>query len=440
MVFSVVIPFMEDRVNNVNLVLHSLAVQDFDMSSVEIILVQDGGKDVSTKIEKLNLNVNYHLRPKFIRKNGVAPRNFGASVAKNEFLVFLDSDVLLQKDGLKYFAEDLKFNANRIICGTYAWRKPMAITPEDIRDRFDAIESEQLPTLECDFSHNIMPDCRQQFENSPEQVFYMEDGIHNFLACFGGLLCVPKTVFNLTGGFPNWLSAGLCDDGAAGLAWMLAGAGISFDKRVSGQHMYHSRNRDYVVNQSRKEAEELNSRYGLPPYQPRGIMPEEILKEYLELQGPTIIPEEKPDVEVIVVKDKRAVKLEGHPLIYALEKGVLKPIPDPETFFALGFKPGDEEIITREQFLKYKMSMPYMTAKRDLERKLNELTPNVLNKGRVIRFVSNPTVYWEHKGNIRGIPNPETLHQLGFMMDDVEIISDDEMKGYKEMPPFASIA
>ena len=81
----------------------------------EIIIVDDGSKiDLrpTTELFKESLNIQ------FFRKDNSGPglsRNYGARRAKNDWLVFVDSDVIVEKD----YIENIKKNIHEIHCDAF---------------------------------------------------------------------------------------------------------------------------------------------------------------------------------------------------------------------------------------------------------------------------------------------------------------------------------
>ena len=94
MSLSVIIPvYNEERY--LKSTLDSLKDQDF--KKFETIIVCNGCTDKSFKIAKNFTNKVYDLKEKNVSK----AKNYGAKKAKYDFLVFLDADVLLEKNVLE---------------------------------------------------------------------------------------------------------------------------------------------------------------------------------------------------------------------------------------------------------------------------------------------------------------------------------------------------
>jgi glycosyltransferase involved in cell wall biosynthesis len=109
---SIIIPIF-NRKDELFELLQSLLFQ-ID-KNFEIIIVDDGSPmDLRTTIEVFEKNVDL----KFFRKENSGPglsRNYGAKRAKNDWLIFLDSDVTLEKN----YIENIKKNLEKTLCDAF---------------------------------------------------------------------------------------------------------------------------------------------------------------------------------------------------------------------------------------------------------------------------------------------------------------------------------
>ena len=103
--FSIIVP-VYNRPNEVDELLESLTKQSY--SNFEVIIVEDGStvtcKDIISKYEPL-LNVRY-----FFKENSGPgdTRNYGSQHSQGEYLLILDSDVILPPDYLDNIISELK--------------------------------------------------------------------------------------------------------------------------------------------------------------------------------------------------------------------------------------------------------------------------------------------------------------------------------------------
>ena len=81
----------------------------------EVIIIDDGSSvDLLPTIQDFenNLNISYY------KKENTGPglsRNFGAKKAKNEWLVFVDSDVIVEKN----YIQNIKNNLQNTLCDAF---------------------------------------------------------------------------------------------------------------------------------------------------------------------------------------------------------------------------------------------------------------------------------------------------------------------------------
>ena len=105
MTYSIIVPVF-NRPDEIDELLESLCRQTY--SDFEVIIVEDGSdkpcKDVCDKYQEL-------LDLKYFKKGNSGPgqsRNYGAERSKGDYLIVLDSDVVLPEDYLKTINEELK--------------------------------------------------------------------------------------------------------------------------------------------------------------------------------------------------------------------------------------------------------------------------------------------------------------------------------------------
>lgn len=293
--FSVIIPTTGGRLENLELVLTSLANQVFPKQLYEVIVVNDGGDKealdlvktfedsfnslkyiYSNKFEPLDFDKSLEDIPfadylevecwpdKDWERGGVEnvqPRNKGVFLADADFLIFADSDIILCPTALACYFQDMMHNPDRIMLGVYHWLYPMYVTPEDVATRFDAVINEHLAkkmmeeveplnskTGKHDQTHNIMRDLRMKDFNTytPDDVLKSPGSLHAGMAMFSGNICWPRYIFEDIGGYTPYLAAGAHEDGFSGISAYRAGHGISYDNRIIGGHLYHHRNVEWV--------------------------------------------------------------------------------------------------------------------------------------------------------------------------------------------------
>lgn len=111
--FSIIIPSY-NRASQIVQTLHSLLEQSF--KDFEIIVVDDGSTDNTQEIMN-----DYCIKHSFIKyekqsnKGVCTARNNGAKIAKGEYLIFLDSDDLVESSWLKDFYQGILEDKSLII-------------------------------------------------------------------------------------------------------------------------------------------------------------------------------------------------------------------------------------------------------------------------------------------------------------------------------------
>lgn len=125
---SVIVSTSPGRESNLFYCLKNLSLQTHQ--AFDIIIVDDGSsgcEQVSWAYEKQS-NITYHWRP-----NDCCParsRNTGASLAKSELLVFIDSDILLNPGALQYYSLYFKDAKPMIVYGYYGnYKSPLFYAP-----------------------------------------------------------------------------------------------------------------------------------------------------------------------------------------------------------------------------------------------------------------------------------------------------------------------
>jgi len=235
---SVVIP-VRNRVQNINLVLAALTKQTY--KNFEVIISDDNSTDEASSLVE-GWRSHFSLRYLFnnIRYgswNASRPRNLGAWIASpdNRAFLFLDSDVVLPPTALEHYKEDLDHNSNRVVIGGYHWLKHNNFSQQDI-----LVQTDHRAFFESIVEAHDMRMPSFEKASTPDDVF---TAVFDGLACFGGNLLIPRSIFFKVGGFDETILKG-CEDGDMGLSlWSLAKSGIiagfSYDRRTCGYHLKH---------------------------------------------------------------------------------------------------------------------------------------------------------------------------------------------------------
>lgn len=108
-VFSFIIPVF-NRPDELNELLESLTTQTVEPNTFEVIVVEDGSQITSKEVCNA---FKYKLNLKYFEKENSGPglsRNFGAEKAQGQYLIILDSDVVLPKQYLQNVVKELNTN------------------------------------------------------------------------------------------------------------------------------------------------------------------------------------------------------------------------------------------------------------------------------------------------------------------------------------------
>jgi glycosyltransferase involved in cell wall biosynthesis len=245
---SIIIPVGDGRDDNLDLCLYALRLQTY--GDFEIVVAADGDHGVAGVLysHRNHIPITYYHRRRDTHNLGAVNRNVGAKLARGQFLLFIDSDVVLNPRALEFYAEDFRDFPQRAIAGPYHWCAPMRVWRDDIQDweRFaaQAMDLMTKPKAELDplgfkLNHNIGLDSRKAWTEGahPEDVYSAD--YPRALMLLSGNMAISRQLFEYAGGFWEEISRGI--DGAFGLALAEAGGSYSFDPRCYGLHLYHDR-------------------------------------------------------------------------------------------------------------------------------------------------------------------------------------------------------
>ena len=140
---SIIIPIYNSQ-KYLRRCLDSILVQQ--IKEIEVIMVDDGSTDASAEICMEYKQKDYRFAYSYQKKKGVsAARNRGISIAKGEYIAFVDSDDTVEKNMFEKMYCSAKDN-NSDIC---------------ICDYYRVIGSERLPVTDSIKSGLYLNDCRQ---------------------------------------------------------------------------------------------------------------------------------------------------------------------------------------------------------------------------------------------------------------------------------------
>ena len=238
---SVIIPVGDNRDANLDLCLYALRNQTY--REFEVVIAADGDHGVTLCSD--HLPITYYHRRRDRNNLGAVNRNVGVSLAKGDFLLFIDSDVVLNPRALEYYADDFNDFSQRAIAGPYHWCAPMNVCREDIDywEVFAAramelmgIPKKDLDPLGFEMNHNVGIDSRPCWQTDKDNLFC---DYPKSLQLLTGNMGISRKVFQDAGGFSEELISGI--DGEFGIRVCKTGHVFSFDSRCYGLHLYHDR-------------------------------------------------------------------------------------------------------------------------------------------------------------------------------------------------------
>lgn len=230
------------RQASLQLTLTWLSRQTF--TDFEVIVVDDGGTDESGTVAK-SFSCTYIWHP----HNGFGlskSRNQGASVARGNIFLFIDSDIMLAPKSLATLQQLYEENPDRAIGGYYKYLPGMEITAND---SWDDIWNYRLP--EKDIVQRGKPvglDVRDAWRRLDEQnhnflredVFEYEHKVCWAPMCLlGGVMAIPRHIFEQTDGFDESFNTYGGEDAEMSLAIISRGYGISYCRSIAGAHIAH---------------------------------------------------------------------------------------------------------------------------------------------------------------------------------------------------------
>lgn len=247
---GVVIPAVQDRLDNLRLVLAYLADQTHPIEHV--VIVCDGWQldynDIDLRLSPTIVSIEKH------HPGMEQPRNVGVRflLPSCTHVWFCDSDIILAEDALESLMDAVYHNPMGLVYAPYDWMAP----------------GERLP--------------RWDLHNDPRWEMFLKYEPHdvvrdrNFgvaLGCFSGNLVWNIEEFKRVGGFWNELYMGRCEDGELGLRAAAMGIPMSMQRKARGWHVHHPINGKLINEKNSRDVPMINERH--PWLQDEGIIVED---------------------------------------------------------------------------------------------------------------------------------------------------------------------
>ena len=263
--YSIIIPTY-NRENNLACCLMALLMQTYSHRYWEIIIADESDRIPWQMIGAYTkeLNIKYFWQKAETGNPGPA-KNIAARIAVGEALIFVDSDVILNNEALKFYDELHTEYPEAIICGRYDWLLPMRVAPDSVARHFDEVVSNRLPS-----NSPVLPgplpgidprwrDVAVPAWDKPSQL--SPSGKPFSLAMFGGNTLIPKALFEKSGGFDPNIKGHGGEDCMLGWRMFEIGAKAMFTDKTMGWHIDHKRNQAQNDVDVRKNIQYIENKY-----------------------------------------------------------------------------------------------------------------------------------------------------------------------------------
>ena len=245
--YSIIIPTY-NREGNLKNCLMALVMQTLPPEKWEVLVLDSGTIPAIQAVQKYSEALN--LRYLWMRDETGNPgpkKNIGGKMARGTALIFIDSDVIVNRNALSAYDRLHSKYPESIICGRYDWLLPMNITEEMVASAFDRVVSNQFPQI-APVAAGPIPgadprwcDARTSSWNTPSALSPIT-GKPFALGMFGGNTLIPKELFLQSGGFDAKIVLHGGEDCDLGWALFQMGAKTMFTEETIGWHLWHPRN------------------------------------------------------------------------------------------------------------------------------------------------------------------------------------------------------
>ena len=292
-----VVTTVYNRLPGLKLHLASLVLQK-DAPDFHVVVADDGSEaDLTAYVLQVAkvLPVTYLRVPHGDPLLGVRTRNMGCAVVPREttHIWLTDADIVFNPNAVFGAYKHLREEPNVVIAGRYDWMPNMAVTPEDLAERFEDFVNCRLPRLP------MKPESQGGAEELPSgaradprtRFGVWGDCVTTFDckgATLGSNLIVPIEAWKQTGGYDENMPPA-CNAGDAEFGFALEKCGwrnIHCD-HIAGYHLYHERNILGLTLGVRKGIAYICQKYGVP-FNPKNLpeLPEGVTDEWSEAQCP----------------------------------------------------------------------------------------------------------------------------------------------------------
>lgn len=340
--FSIVIPCY-NRLENLKLVLAGIHAQ-VNPPDYQVIIADDGSTDGT--VEFLN-NYVHHVHYIWCGPHqGFRPhrtRNIGVTQAVGRWVIFLDSDVILNPHALEEHAKLREKFPDIVVIGMYHFAMPGHLTQNMIVDDYEKNVMGLVPSSLSQGPPQPGIDCRVNGftdELSEDKIITHYDG----LGFFGGNTSWPVDLFWEIGGYDEKMPSGMGEDAELGQRMRGSIDGELVRQPVPvlqyapiyGVHIHHDRDWEESRQLVQKSIFYIDKKYGIG--------------QFARNTRPETDPRQK-DLYLWYQKEMKAilVRLQDEYTVYAVsEDGMYVGLPVPEWISELGFTPSDVKSVDKE--------------------------------------------------------------------------------------------
>ncbi|HEX3028860.1 MAG TPA: glycosyltransferase [Clostridia bacterium] len=301
--YSFVIPAYNNKILLKN-TLEALNYQKgFGREDYEAVVVDDGSESPLYEYIR-DVNKNYTLKYIYLQRDELScrsrTRNFGCKLAEGEYIIFIDSDILVREDYLLELERCYSVRKDMAVIGTRL-NLNNEISYNSVADgsvfnkyRFDTVGFDQYEIRHFMFdemSYNLYS------ETPPWIKFYSCNAV------------VPKWCFDKTGGFDEEYKGWGMEDNDLGYRLYKEGLKMIASSKMEALHQFHGTSDPFAVPVDRSNEHRRNIDYFIDKFPEAFIFPRAAVYDLFEGRGKDILRPDKPPAEKISIKFSEISKL-----------------------------------------------------------------------------------------------------------------------------------
>ncbi len=257
MKFSFVIPTYNNKVLLKN-TLEALNYQKgYCREDYEVIVVDDGSSDNTYEYIK-DVNRNYPMKYLYLERDSDScrsrTRNYGWKNSSGEFIVFIDSDIVVKENYLQELDRCFALSTDMLVTG-----------PRLMLDRqtgFDDIGSKKIfEKFYFDTKKYHLLEYRYYLYSIAS--YNANAGLCPWIQVYSCNLAVPKVWLKKVGGFDENFKEWGIEDLEIGYSLYKNGIGLVFDYKLEVLHQYHGERNDLIIEKRKVPGYEKNIDYFL---------------------------------------------------------------------------------------------------------------------------------------------------------------------------------